>query len=421
MKKEETTQYREVNFTRQDWATIGLLASTVIPFILVIFFGWGGHAPLWVAISTGLAIVAGAYFLSWATESLQTVVSQAIALAILALIQVAPEYAFEMVLAWEQKIEFAAATMTGANRLLLGFGWPLIYFVAYFSAKRKKMPFQYIQLDLRQSVEVVFLLIAALYSLVIPAKASLSIYDGFILLAIYVAYVLVALRLPPENEEEEAEVSLGPAARLIRFRGVKKILATVSFLLFGFVVIFFGAEPFIHSLMALAKSLGISEYLFVQWFAPFLSEFPESLTAFIWSGMVILAPMGLANLVTSKLNQWTLLIASIPFTYSLSVGHIAPIPLDSVQVHEIVLTSAQTLYGVSTLLALRFDLRHALTLLILFLVQFLVPEIRIEVTILYLVMALYELYVHRKELLIFSEFKKALAPAAIRNRPRTEP
>jgi cation:H+ antiporter len=67
--------------------------------------------------ATDLVIVTAAYFLSRATEALQTVVSHAFALVVLALIQVLPEHSFEVVLAWKQQLKSAAATMTGANRL----------------------------------------------------------------------------------------------------------------------------------------------------------------------------------------------------------------------------------------------------------------------------------------------------------------
>lgn len=384
------------------------LASTLLPFIAVIFLGWGSSIPLIVAAVTGISIVAAAYFLSWATESLQMLVSQAFALAVLALIQVLPEYSFEVVLAWEQRLDLAAATMTGANRLLLGLGWPLIFLVAYFSSRRKGKPIDAIQLDKHQSVEVVFLFIATVYSLVICVKASLSLIDSIILVLIYLAYIVVALRIPSEGGNEEA--MRGPALKISTLEPRKKGIAIFALLFFGAFVIFFGAEPFIHSLMSIASSLGISEYFFVQWFAPFLSEFPESLTAFIWAGTVILASMGLANLISSKLNQWTLLIATIPIAYNLSLGHIEVIMLNPQQVEEILLTSAQTFYGVISLADLRFGFREAIPLITLFLIQFFFPETRLAVTAIFFILALYELYIQRNKLTILSEFTKIVWP-----------
>jgi cation:H+ antiporter len=352
--------------------------------------------------ATGLAIVAAAYFLSWATEALQTVVSQAFALAILALIQVLPEYSFEVVLAWKQQLQFAAATMTGANRLLMGFGWPLVFFVAVFSAWRKHEVFSNIKLDKHQSVEVLFLLISTLYSIVILLRHRIILFDSVILIGIYAIYIIIILRLPPERGEMELARSTG--AKIVHLRGWKKIAFVSGLLLFGFTVVLFGAEPFIESMKKVATSLGIPQFQFIQWFAPFLSEFPESLTAFIWASTIIMASMGLANLISSKVNQWTLLIASIPIFYSLSLGRAGIIPLDTLQMHELMLTTAQTIYGSVCLLGLCFKRHQAYTLIILFSIQFFFAETRLWIAGIYIGLAALELILQRKEIAIFRVF-----------------
>lgn len=160
-----------------------------------------------------------------------------------------------------------------------------------------------------------------------------------------------------------------------------------SFLAFGTVVIFFGAEPFIAGLIQTARQAGVSEYFLIQWVAPFLAEFPESLTAFLLAGTIVLASRGLANLVSAKLNQWTLLIATIPFVYSLSVGHFAEIPLSRLSRDEILLTAAQTVLGSIVLARLRFTLIDAVVILGVFGVQFASPYLHGPTTIAYLVAA----------------------------------
>nr|MBF6591318.1 hypothetical protein [Ktedonobacterales bacterium] len=107
-------------YTRGDWLSILLASATLVPFLLVRFTRLGGGTPAIVAVVTGLAIVAAAFFLSWATEGLESVVPQSVSLALLALIEVAPEYTFEVILAYRRQTTLAAASMTGANRLLLG-------------------------------------------------------------------------------------------------------------------------------------------------------------------------------------------------------------------------------------------------------------------------------------------------------------
>jgi cation:H+ antiporter len=44
-------------------------------------------------------------------------------------------------------------------------------------------------------------------------------------------------------------------------------------------IIYFAAHPILYSMLALATIRRISHFVFVQWVAPFLSEFPEKLSA----------------------------------------------------------------------------------------------------------------------------------------------
>ena len=74
----------------------------------------------------GLAILGSAFLLAWAAEALQLDVSQGLALTVLALIAVLPEYAVDFTFAAkagenpEKFAPLALANMTGGNRLLIG-------------------------------------------------------------------------------------------------------------------------------------------------------------------------------------------------------------------------------------------------------------------------------------------------------------
>ena len=98
-------------------------------------------------------------------------------------------------------------------------------------------------------------------------------------------------------------------------------------------------------MLAIATSIGISQFVFVQWVAPFLSEFPEKLSAFHWARKVTKAPMALANFVSSSINQWTILVAMIPVIYSIGLGKITSVPFDQHQRVEILLTIVQSYLG----------------------------------------------------------------------------
>ena len=70
-------------------------------------------------------------------------------------------------------------------------------------------------------------------------------------------------------------------------------------------------------------------------------------------------PAAMSALVSSKVNQWTLLIGSLALAYSISLGHVGALAMDSRQVEELVLTSAQTIFAVALIANLRFSVKEA--------------------------------------------------------------
>lgn len=95
-------------------------------------------------------------------------------------------------------------------------------------------------------------------------------------------------------------------------------------------------------------------------------------------------------LIASKVNQWTLLIGTLPIAYCISLGDIGSLPLDMRQVEEILLTGAQSAFAIVLLSRLRFSLRGASVLFVLFIIQLALPmpEVRWGFAGLYLVLAL---------------------------------
>src|SRR5579862_1341691 len=141
---------------------------------------------LWTAPS----ILAAAMLIAWAAESAQFFIAQGFALAILAWLQTLPEFAVEAVYAMRRELPMLLANLTGALRLLIGFGWPMIYATAAVAHRRREgKPLHAIHLQDEHSVEVVGLLACMVYAAVIWWKASLNIFDAAVLIAIYVAYL----------------------------------------------------------------------------------------------------------------------------------------------------------------------------------------------------------------------------------------
>src|SRR5664280_786549 len=110
--------------------------------------------------------------------------------------------------------------------------------------------------------------------------------------------------------------------------------AIAGIFLVGGAILAVSAHAFVESMLELAISAGVSQFVFVQWVAPFLSEFPEKLSAFNWARQITKAPMAVMNLVSSTINQWSILSALIPVIYSISKGTPSAIVFDAHQRDE---------------------------------------------------------------------------------------
>jgi cation:H+ antiporter len=349
-------------------------------------------APSHEAIVFGIAILGAAFILSWAAEVAQMDVSQALATAILALICVLPEYAVDLYFAWRaaedpQYGHYAAANMTGANRLLVGLGWPAVFLI--FILRFRKRSFH---LEPGHRTEVVFLGLATIYSFILPFKKTLSLGDTVVFVALFALY---AWRVA-KAEVHEPEL-VGPARLIGTLRPKARRATVIGMFVASAVVIFLSAERFAEALVHTGKAHGIDEFLLVQWLAPLASEAPEFIVALLWTFRGD-AAAGLGALVSSKVNQWTLLIGTIPLVYSFALGRPGSLELDLRQQHELLLTAAQSLFAVAVLINLRMSWYGAAALFGLFIAQLVFEHIRVQVSFVYLALAVLVLVRDRKHL-----------------------
>jgi cation:H+ antiporter len=322
--------------------------------------------PPAVTLVTGAAILGASFLLLWACEAAQKDISQALALAVVALIAVLPEYAVDMYFTWQagqypqaDYVHYAIANMTGANRLIIGIAWAMVVGIFWLKTKRS------VEIGRERRTEVFFLGLASLYAFLIPMKGTLAWYDGIVFMGLFTWYIGLASRRPCVACDLE-----GPAELLGQLPKMKRRTVTAVMFLFSAGVILANAEPFSESLVATGKILGINKFLLIQWLAPIASEAPEFTVAamFALRGQ---AGIALGSLLSAKLNQWTLLVGMIPGVYGLSSGSfVTPIPMSNFQLDEILLTAAQSLLAVVLLLSLRLDLKGALLLFGLFIGQF---------------------------------------------------
>jgi cation:H+ antiporter len=328
------------------------------------------------------AMIGASFVVAWGAEAAEFLMSQGLALAVLALVQTAPEFAVEAVIAWKagkdpSMVHLAIANFTGSLRLLTGFGWPMIYGVASFSSRRRGRPLGRIALHDDHAVEVVGLLPPLAYFVVVWWKGSLSLVDSVFLIGTYALYLVVLLRLPPRPETTEEDEEIPAVSRwALSFAGWKRWLAVGGLFLAGGAIILAVAEPFLASMMAIATTLGLSQFVFIQWVAPFISEFPEKLSAFAWARRVTRAPVALLNMVSSNINQWGVLSGLLAIIYCVSHGDTSALPFDEFQRLEILLTILQAFLGWLFLASMSFEAYEAVGLFVLWVVQFAKPSLR---------------------------------------------
>ncbi|HEX7355129.1 MAG TPA: sodium:proton exchanger [Mycobacteriales bacterium] len=377
--------------------SLTICAALAIP-AMVLRAGGLHPAPVVAMLVYGAAVVAASFLLAWAAEAAQLDISGGLAVAILAFIAVLPEYAVDLTYAYTAGhdptfVQYAAANMTGSNRLLLGVGWPVVVLVAVWCLRRSGSPARALALDESNRLELGFLLVAGVIAFVMPVSGQIHLAFGLVLLAWFAAY---AWRLA-HGEAEEPHL-IGTSAALGALPRSRRRITIAVVMVLAAVVILAAAEPFAHALVDAGKELGIDEFLLVQWVGPLASEAPEFIVAILFArrGNGVLA---IGTLISSKVNQWTLLVGTIPLAYLAGGGGVS-LPLDDRQVEEMLLTATQTLLGIALVASLRFSRQSAWLLLVLFLAQFPLTgtSARLVLSAVYAAIALVAFVVNRRQL-----------------------
>lgn len=329
----------------------------------------GYHLPPTIGtIVFGVGILGAAFVISWTAEAAEKDIPQSLALVVLGLIAVLPEYAIDIYFAWnapfiEEYRHYAVANMTGANRLLIGLGWPLIFFLYFFKFRRPVLT-----VDRSHTLDVVVLGAASLYSFTIALRGSLSLIDTAVLFGLFATYVVLASRRPVAEPE-----LFGPAAAIGSLSTNVRRVSLVLLFAYAAIGIFSAAEPFAEGLLEIGHEFGIDRFLLVQWLAPLASEAPELVIASLF---VLRGRPGAAMgaLIASQVNQWTLLVGWVPLAFSISGQSLLPMAFDTRQAIEVFLTGASSAFGVAVFLSLSLSKWEASILTGLFLMQLAFPD-----------------------------------------------
>ncbi|GAA0238218.1 sodium:calcium antiporter [Haladaptatus pallidirubidus] len=377
-------------------AVVGALLLT-LPFLLL-FVTNGYHldpastpespgtniVPTVAVLVGGLAILGSAFLLAWGAETAEKDVPTAFAIAVLAVLAVAPEYAVDALYAWNagafegtnrgvEAANLAIANMTGANRILIGIGWSGIALFTIYRAKqtsdssvlqRSGFLANAVSIDREISLEIVFLLAATTYAFFIPFGGGIGIVDTIVLVGLYALYIGIIVR----GDVEEGDTHVGVPAYFQEYSQGRRIAVVLFLFVFSGLVIFESVHPFALGLEELGTDLGIPSFFMIQWLAPLASESPE-LIVVAYLVNKARSTAGFNALISSKLNQWTLLIGTLAVVYSIAAGHVGTLAFDQKQAAEIWITAAQSFFAIAILTNFEISAREAVALLVLFLSQ----------------------------------------------------
>ena len=373
--------------------TVGALLGA-IGLTLPWFFYWlvtvftdrtveGLSTNLTVLIS-GLSVLGAAFLLAWGAETAERDVPRPFAIAVLAVLAVAPEYSVDALYAWNagafagtaRGIEagnLAVANMTGANRILIGIGWAgIALFTVYRRGarldpsvkNRSGLWADVVSVDKDLALDIVFLMAATLWAFFVPLFGGIDALDMVILVGIYVTYILVVLRGDIEPTEEHVGVPAALQAQPKR----RRFLTVITLFVFSGLLIFTAVEPFAHGLESIGTNIGVPSFFMIQWIAPLASESPE-LIVVVYLVNKARSTAGFNALISSKLNQWTLLIGTLVVVYSIAYGQYGVLAFDAKQAAEIWLTAAQSFFALAILVNFEISVREAVMLLSLFVSQ----------------------------------------------------
>ncbi|MEF8783368.1 MAG: sodium:calcium antiporter [Haloarculaceae archaeon] len=387
---------------RHPLSQVGVAAALTVGWV-ALFVSGTGVGTVGTVLVSGLAILGSSFLLAWGAETAEKDVPRAFAIAVLAVLAVAPEYAVDALYAWNAgagsataeacagltagQIEtggsglarachdanLAIANMTGANRILIGIGWAGIAIFTIWRAVRTRDPAvehregwlsDVVTLDRDIATEITFLFLATAWAFLVPLGGGIGALDTLFLVGLYAAYIGLVLK----SDVEASEHTVGVPKYLQGWARPWRPLAVVALFVYSGAMIFTAVEPFAHGLEAIGIQNGIPEFFMIQWVAPLASESPELIVVTVLVNKAR-STAGFNALISSKLNQWTLLIGTIAVVYSVALGTYGVLPFDARQGAEIWITAGQSFFALAILCNFEISIREAVVLFVLFISQ----------------------------------------------------
>jgi cation:H+ antiporter len=215
---------------------------------------------------------------------------------------------------------------------------------------------------------------ATVWAFLIPLGGGIDILDTLVLVGLYVVYIGIVIRAGIETEEEHA----GVPSYLQTFPKPRRVATVLGLFLYSGAMILLAVEEFAHGLEKLGVAYGLPEFFMIQWIAPLASESPELIVVVVLV-MKSRSTAGFNALISSKLNQWTLLIGTLGIVYSIALGEYGVLAFEFKQSLEIWITAAQSFFALAILSNFEISGREAVALLVLFVSQVVIEFLLLRV------------------------------------------
>jgi cation:H+ antiporter len=384
---------------------VAATAACTLPGLFVRLTGGVPSYPIQL-VAYGAAVVAAAFLLAWACEAAQVDYANGIVVAAVAFVAILPEYIVELHFAFSGHAEFVTANLTGASRLLVGFCVAMPAALALLPQRWRPPPLMRIDLDPAQRLDLVILGLAAVWALRGVIQGQLTLLDSAVLVSLYIVFLRQASRAGGDSPEP-----MGVAAELARLPQAQRRRWVGGLMLFAAIVILVTAVPFGEAVLGTGALVGISPYLMLQWVVPIATEMPELVVAVVLL-MHSRGTQSIAVLLAGAVSQYTLALGTLPLAYAVGAGT-GPLPLQSRERVELLLTTGVALYAVAALVSLRLSRGDASLMLLLFSAQFLLPLgfTRVVIAVIFLALAVDVLISERAQLRPLVGAIRARAPA----------
>jgi cation:H+ antiporter len=347
------------------WARpVSIAAACALGGVLVHFAS--ALMPVQLAVvGLGVGLVGASFMLAWAADAGEAVFSGGLVLATVALVGVLPEFIIEVHFAFIQQAELVTANLTGATRLLLTCAVALPLLLAWRGRRTGLAP-EPIRLAPPRRLELGILLVTGIFVVQIVLRGNLTVFDGVVLLGLYVLY---ARRIQGTPDEEPAVI--GVAAGLMSLPAQYRRAAVAGLIVAAGAVVVLIANPFAHALLETGTSFGVDPYLLIQSVVPAATEAPELVVV-----AVLVAnrrpAQGLALLLASSVSQSTLGLGSLPIAFMAGGGG-TTLPLAPREQLELGFTTALIFFVVAALATLRPDRVDAILVAAVFVAQLIYP------------------------------------------------